>query len=150
MKLRIAFQPLLAVLILISIFLPSAHSQRGERKLKDYKQGVYLDLKDEFIDSNKTNQQIAPARQFLWNLWKSQTRGYVKRKSYSREGNPGWCTFFIEPDSAGNWRVALECKGSTCPFSSKKRCREYLRTVVTETYDSVERIESGYDVFSQA
>src|SRR6185369_16774336 len=106
-----------------------------------------LDLKDEFVDVQKTNQQLAPARKFLWDLWKSQTRGYLRRTSYSREGNPGWCTFFVEPDSAGTWRVALECKASICPYISKKECRKFLRTVATETYDSVERIDIEYDVF---
>jgi hypothetical protein len=134
----------------VSISLGTVYSQNPQRNLKDYKQGVNLDLKDEFIDSDKTNQQLAPARQFLWDLWKTQTRGYLRRTSYSREGNPAWCTFFVEPDSAGMWRVTLECKRSICPFISKKQCRKYLRTVATETYDSVERIDSRYDIFSKA
>lgn len=150
MRIRIKPQPMLALLVLVSVFLPSARSQATHRNLKDYKQGLYLDLKDEFLDSKKTNQQIAPARQFLWDLWKSHTKGYLKRTSYSIEGNPGWCTFFVEPDSAGKWRVALECKASVCPFISEKQCRKYLRTVAGETYDSVERIEPGYDVFSHS
>jgi hypothetical protein len=149
MKIQITRQPLLA-LLLILVFLPSASSQNTTRDLKEYKQGVALDLIDEFFDVQKTNQQLAPAREFLWDLWKNHTKGYLRRTSYSREGNPGWCTFFVEPDSTGKWRVALECKGSVCPFISKKKCEKYLRTVATETYDSVERIEIAYDVFSRS
>jgi hypothetical protein len=149
MKIQIIPQPLLA-LLLILLFWPSASSQNTTRDLKGYKQGVALDLKDEFVDVQKTNQQLAPAREFLWALWKSHTKGYLRRTSYSREGNPGWCTFFIEPDSAGKWRVALECRGSVCPFISKKKCEKYLRTVATETYDSLERIEIEYDVYSRS
>jgi hypothetical protein len=150
MRIHITLQRALAFLVLVLSFFPSALSQTTPRNLRDYKQGVYLDLKDEFIDANKTNRQIAPARQFLWDLWRSHTKGYLRRRSYSIEGNPGWCTFFIEPDSTGKWRVTLECKASICPFTSKEECQKYLRTVATETYDSVERIETGYDVFSNS
>ncbi len=150
MRTRITTRPLLTLVISLSIFLPSAHSQTTERNLKDYKQGVSLDLKDEYVDAQKTNRQLAPAREFLWDLWKSHTRGYLKRTSYTVEGNPGWCTFFVEPDSKGQWHITLECKGSVCPFKSKKDCNQYLRTVGRETYDSVERIEYGYDVFSHS
>src|SRR5215212_7439629 len=49
---------------------------------------------------------------------------------------------------AGKWQIVLECKASTCPFVSKRQCRDYLRTVARETYDSVERIKAGYSVYS--
>lgn len=149
MNIQITLQPLL-VLLLILVFSPSASSQTTTRDLKDYKQGVALDLKDEFVDVQKTNQQLAPAREFLWDLWKSHTKGYFKRTTYTREGNPGWCTFFVEPDSKGQWRITLQCKSSQCPFVSKKKCQKYLRTVATETYDSLERIEIAYDVYSRS
>jgi hypothetical protein len=149
MKIQITRQPLLA-LLLISLFLPSASSQNTTRDLKDYKQGVALDLKYEFVDVGRTNQQLAPAREFLWDLWKSHTKGYLRRTSYSIEGNPAWCTFFVEPDASGKWRVTLECKASVCPFKSKKKCQEYLSTVATETYDSLERIDIAYDVYSRS
>ena len=147
MKIRATLQPLLA-LLLISVLLPNASSQTIKRDLKDYKQGVALDLKDEFVDPQWTNLQLAPARVFLWELWKSHTKGYLRQTSYSIEGNPTWCTFFVEPDSAGRWRVTLECKASKCPFISKKKCEEYLRTVGTATYDSIERIAD--DVYSRS
>lgn len=150
MRIRIITGPLLTLLIIVSAFFSSAHSQTWQRNLKDYKEGLPLDLKDEFLDVEKTKRQLAPARQFLWDLWKSHTKGYLKRTSYSREGNPAWCTFFVEPDSTGQWRVTLECKASVCPFISSKKCRQYLRTLDRETYDSVERIELGYDVFSHS
>ena len=148
MKIRIAPQPLLALLF-VSIFLASAYSQNARRNLKNYKEGPHLDLRDEHIDVDKTNHQLAPARQFLWELWKSQTRGYLRQTSYTIEGDPGWCTFFVEPDSAGKWFVTLECRTSVCPFISKKKCDRYLRTVETETYDSLERIDIRYDVYSK-
>ena len=122
MKIQITPQPLLA-LLLISVFLPTASSQNTTRDLREYKQGVALDLKDEHIDVQKTNQQLAPARKFLWDLWKSHTKGYLNRTSYSIEGNPGWCTFFIEPDSAGKWRVALECKEVYVPLYLRRSAR---------------------------
>ena len=150
MRIHITPQSALAFLVLLLSFFTSGYSQTTARNLNDYKQGVDLDLRDEFIDVIKTNQQLAPARQFLWDLWRSHTKGFLRRTSYSREGNPGWCTFFIEPDATGKWRIALECKASVCPFTSKQQCRKYLSTVATETYDSVERIESGYDVFSRS
>jgi len=150
MRIRITIRGLLTLLILVSIVAPTARSQTTKRNLKDYKQGVALDLKDEFLDVEKTNRQLAPAREFLWDLWKSHTKGYLKRTSYTREGNPGWCTFFVEPDSTDQWRVTLECRASQCPFISKKVCRRYLRTVARETYDIVERFESGYDVYSRS
>jgi hypothetical protein len=149
MQIRMTRQPLLALLF-VSIFLASAYSQTPRRNLRDYKQGEKLDLKDEHIDVEKTNRQLAPARQFLWELWKTQTRGYLQETSYSIEGNPGWCTLFVEPDASGKWRVVVECRVSICPFISKKRCEKYLRTPGIETYDSVERIDSRYDVFSKA
>ena len=150
MRIRRITRPLLTLVITLSIFFPSVHSQTVKRNLRDYKQGEPLDLKDEFLDAQKTNRQLAPAREFLWDLWKSHTKGYLKRTSYTVEGNPGWCTFFVEPDSIGQWRVTLECKNSVCPFTSKRDCRRYLRTVASETFDTVERIESGYDVFSHS
>src|SRR5215203_1865315 len=125
------------LLIMVSVFVPSDRAQSKQRNLADYKEGPSLDLEDEFLDAKKTNEQIAPARKFLWQLWKSRTKGYLKRTSYSREGNPGWCTFFVEPDPRGQWRVVLECKTSMCPYISEARCREYLRTVASETYYSL-------------
>lgn len=149
MQIRMTPQPLLALLF-VSIFLASGYSQTPQRNLRDYKLGPSLDLKDKFFDVDKTNQQLAPARQFLWQLWKTKTRGYLRETSYSREGNPTWCTLFVEPDSAGEWRVVVECRASICPFTSKQRCEKYLNTVGIETYDSVERVDSQYDVFSKA
>jgi hypothetical protein len=150
MRIPITTRPLLTLVILVSIFLPTARSQTTKRNLKDYKEGVPLDLKDEYLNVEKTNRQSAPGREFLWDLWKSHTKGYLKVTSYSVEGNPTWCTFFVEPDSIDQWRVTLECKGSVCPFISKKKCRQYLRTVDRETYDTVERVEVKYDVFSRS
>ena len=148
MSVRYRLHPSVAFLVLISIFVPNSGSQIRHRNLNDYKQGPSRDLKDEHLDAEKTEQQIAPARQFLWELWKSRTRGFFRRTSYSKEGAPGWCTFFVEPDLAGKWQIVLECKASTCPFVSKRQCRDYLRTVARETYDSVERIKAGYSVYS--
>ena len=142
--------PITALLILVSGVAPVARSQANYRDLKDYKQGPSLDLKDEYLDARKTALQIAPARQFLWEMWKSRTRGYFKETSYSVEGIPGWCTFFVEPNSAGKWHVVLECKPRSCPFISKTRCRAYMRTLARETYDSVERIKAGYSVYSKS
>jgi hypothetical protein len=150
MRILITTRKLLTLVISVSIFLPSVRSQTPKRNLKEYKQGVALDLTDQFFDVQKTNQQSAPAREFLWDLWKSHTKGYFKRTTYTREGQPGWCTFFVEPDSTGQWRITLECKSSVCPFISKKRCQKYFRTVLTETYDSLERIDIAYDVYSRS
>jgi hypothetical protein len=141
---------MITFLVLVSVFAPTARSQARYRNLKDYTQGPSLDLKDQYLDAKKTELQIAPARQFLWELWKSRTRGYFKETSYSVEGVPGWCTFFVEPDRAGKWQIVLECRTSTCPFLSKARCRKYLRTIATETYDSVERIKTGYSIYSHS
>lgn len=149
MKIQITAR-LLLVPLLILIFLPSASSQNTTRNLKDYKQGVPVDLTDEYFDKQKTNQQSAPGREFLWDLWKSHTKGYVKRTTYTREGQPAWCTFFVEPDPKGQWRITLECRSSVCPFISKKKCEKYFRTVDTETYDSLERIDIADDVFSRS
>ena len=149
MQIRMTPQPLLA-LVFVSLFLASTYSQIPRRNLKDYKQGPHLDLRDEHIDVEKNNQQIAPARQFVWDLWKTQTRGYLRQTSYSREGDPSWCTFFIEPDSAGKLHVVLECRVSRCPYISKKRCEKYLRTPGIETYDLIERVDVRYDVYSKA
>jgi len=150
MKIQITLQPLL-VLLLILVFSPSASSQKTTRDLKEYKQGVPVDLTDEYFDAQKTNQQSAPAREFLWDLWKSHTKGYVKRTTYTLEGNPGWCTFYVEPDSKGQWRITLECKSSECPYISKKKCEKYFRTVVAiETYDSLERVDIADDVYSRS
>ena len=149
MKIQITLQPLL-VLLLILVFSLSASSQTTTRDLKEYKQGVPVDLTDEYLDAQKTNRQLAPAREFLWDLWKSHTKGYFKRTTYTLEGNPGWCTFYVEPDSKGQWRITLECKSSQCPYISKKKCEKYFRTVMTETYDSLERIESSSDVYSRS
>lgn len=150
MSVRYRVHVLVAFLVVFSIFVSNSRAQTRHRNLKHYKQGPSLDLKDEYLDAEKTEQQIAPAREFLWELWKSRTRGFFKRTSYSREGAPGWCTFFVEPDSAGKWQIVLECKASTCPFISKTQCRDYLRTVARETYDSVERIKAGYSVYSKS
>ncbi len=143
-------RPLLMLVILISILLTNVRSQTPARNLKDYKQGVSVDLTNEYLDPQQTNQQSAPGREFLWNLWISRTKGYVKRITYTREGQPGWCTFFVEPDSTGQWRITLECS-AVCTLKSKKKCEKYLRTVVaTETYDSLERIDIAYDVYSRS
>ena len=150
MRILMTSRRLLTLMILVSVFLPTASSQTTKRNLKDYKQGVPLDLIYENSDVDKTNRQMAPGREFLWDLWKSHTKGYLKVTSYTREGNPGWCTFFVEPDSTDQWRVTLECRSSVCPFISKKECRRYLRTVGSETYDIVERVEVKYDVFSRS
>lgn len=149
MQIRETRQPLL-VLWFVSILLASAYSQTPRRNLKDYKQGPHLDLKDEHIDVDKNNHQLAPARQFFWELWKTQTRGYLRETSYTIEGAPGWCTLFVEPNSAGKWHVTVECRVSVCPYISKKRCEKYLRTLGIETYDLVERVDIRYDVFSKA
>jgi len=149
MKIQIRPHPLVA-LLLIAISLSSAISQNTRRNLKDYKQGVPIDLTDEYFDKQKTNQQSAPGREFLWDLWKSHTKGYVKRTTYTREGQPAWCTFFVEPDSNGQWRITLECRSSVCPYISKKKCEQYFKTFDTETYDSLERIDIADDVFSRS
>lgn len=148
MRIRITTGTLFTVVILVSIFLPTVRPQTAERNLKDYKQGVPMDLTDEYFDKQKTNQQLALGREFLWDLWKSHTKGYIKRTTYTREGQPGRCTFFVEPDSTGQWHFTLECS-SVCPFLSKKKCEKYFRTVATETYDSLERIDIEYDVYSR-
>ena len=151
MRILITTRKLLTMMILASIFLPTVRPQTLQRKLKDYKQGVPIDLTDQYFDREKTNRQSAPAREFLWDLWKSHTKGYVKRTTYTREGQPGWCTFYVEPDPKGQWRMTLECKSSVCPYISKKKCEKYFKTVVaTESYDFLERIDIADDVHSSS
>ena len=54
MSVRYRPHVLVAFLVIFSIFVRNAESQTSHRNLKDYKQGPSLDLKDEYLDTKKT------------------------------------------------------------------------------------------------
>ena len=132
---------LILILGTLSVITPSSLSQIRERNLAEYKQGPLFDLKNEY--SSEGNQEKAPARQFLWELWSSRTKGFFDVTSYSREADPSTCRYFVEPSENGQWRIASECvyKGR-CPYTSKKKCRELYKTIYSSTYDTMEREDS--------
>lgn len=114
-------------------------SQAGRRDLKDYKRGPSFDLQGYHLPEG--NQEKAPVRDLLWKLWTSRTKGFFDVTLYTREGAPTKYRFFVEPDLKGRWRVATEYHVTVCPYSSRERCRRYLRTTYSINYDMVERIE---------
>jgi hypothetical protein len=71
---------MITFLVLVSVFAPTARSQARYRNLKDYTQGPSLHLKDQYLDAKNTELQIAPARQFLWELWKAAPEAISKKR----------------------------------------------------------------------
>jgi hypothetical protein len=112
------------------------------RDLGQYKQGGSFDLKHNYFPEG--NQEKAPIRRFLWDLWQNKRKGYFDVKSYTREGASYQCRFFVEPKLEEKWQVVSECTHSVCPYVSQKACRRYLKTIQIDSYDIVERIKYRY------
>jgi hypothetical protein len=81
-------------------------------------------------------------RSYLWHFWRAGAHVLFRVRTYTREGDPTTCTYLVESHESGVGRVAVTCKESVCPFTSKAKCREYLRPRVS-TYDAVERKVPG-------
>jgi len=147
---HVNFRPLLLTIYLALLLAPPASfSQALKRNLKEYKFRQSYDLQNT-ITVEEANAQRAPLRGHIWEWWTTRTKGFFNVTFYSREGNPTRCKYFVEPDSSGQWRVVSECKGSVCPYTSKAKCRRYLRTTSVTTYDTLERIESGFSIDSKS
>jgi hypothetical protein len=139
-------------LLIISLLLPSganlAFSQTSRRNFAEYKQGPSFNLRHYYAPAG--NEERAPLRQFLWELWKTRTKGFFNVISYTREGDPAQCRLFVEPDSKGQWTVVSECKYTVCPYSSESRCRDYLKKVFTTRYHVVKRLIYGDLIYSSS
>lgn len=113
-------------------------SQTNRRNLTEYQQGSSFNLRNYY--SPKGNEERASMREFLWELWKTRTKGFFNVTFYTREGAPTNCNFFVEPDPRGQWTVVSECRYTVCPYSSEKSCRGYLKKIFTTRYHVVKRL----------
>lgn len=148
MKRRILVWALLSISVLLFCGAKQAFSQTNQRNLAQYKQGPSFDLKNYYAPQG--NEEKAPLRQFFWELWKTRTKGFFKVTSYTREGNPSYCKFFVEPDTKGEWIVVSECKYTMCPYLSETKCRRYLKSIFTTRYDVVKRLKYGNVIASSS
>ncbi len=130
-----------AVFVLLA-FVQDSYSQTTKRNLEEYKQGGSFNLVKEYFPGG--NQEKAPIRRFLWNLWQNKSKGYFDVTRYTREGDSYQCRFFVEPNTEEKWQVVSECRTSQCPYVSKKACRRYLKKVFVNSYNTVERIKYQY------
>ena len=123
-------------------------SQTNRRDLTEYQQGPSFNLRNYYAPAG--NEEKAPLRQFLWELWKTRTKGFANVIFYTREGDPTNCNFFVEPDAKRQWTVVSECKYSVCPYSSEIRCQNYLKKTFTTRYHMVKRLVYGNIVYSSS
>lgn len=149
MRYQSSVWPLIITAVVLFVGTPNTFCQASKRNMKLYKRGSSFDLQNEF-SPKQGNAEKAPLRQFLWELWTTHTKGFSNVTFYSREGAPTRCRFFVEPDSKGQWRIISECKASDCPFTSRARCRSFLKQTQTNYYDVVQRIKYGDDVSNQS
>jgi hypothetical protein len=139
----------LTVFALLSVFnlAPTVTCQSKPRVLRSYESGPVCDLRHQFWDPVKFNEEKTPCRQFIWQTWKSHTKAVSIVKFYTREGAQLQCRFFVERNSNGRWIVTKKCRGGPCPYVSKARCRTYAKNGFTVIFAKIERIEPGYDHF---
>src|SRR5215218_3866341 len=148
MKCRTFIWSLLIMSVLQFYGANQAVSQTNRRNLTRYQQGPSFNLRNYYLPAG--NEERAPLRQFLWELWKTHTKGFFNVISYSREGDPANCNFFVEPDSNGQWTVVSECKYTVCPYLSETRCRGYLKKTFKTRYHVVKRLVYGDIIYSSA
>ena len=81
----------------------------------------------------------ASIREFLWTRWQRHRLAHLAVVQYSLEGLPTRTWYFIEPDGAGIWRLAVE-EDVTLP-AFKRDSEEHVRE--THWYDaySLDRVE---------
>ena len=138
----------LIMYVLLSCGASQAFSQSNRRNLTEYQQGPSFNLRNYYAPAG--NEERAPLRQFLWDLWKTRTKGFFNVIFYTREGDPTNCKFFVEPDPKGQWTVVSECKYSVCPYLSKTRCRSYLKNIFITRYHVVKRLIYGNITYSSS
>ena len=124
-----------------SIMQNSSSDQMKARNLNLYERaGPYtLGLN---IDTPSRANMEAEVRDFLWQHWHQHRLGYVVVISYTKEGEPNTASYFIEPDSRGIWRVAIEVKRLLIDRGVTKRRRYETGDY---TVHSVQRIEVPKD-----
>ena len=139
---------LLIMSVLLFFGAKRAFPQSNRRNLTEYQQGPSFNLRNYYALAG--NEERAPLRQFLWELWKTRTKGFFEVTFYTREGDPTNCKFFVEPDPKGQWTVVSECKYTLCPYLSETRCRGFLKKTFTTRYHVVKRLMYGDIIYSSS
>ena len=76
------------------------------RDIENYEDGGYFDCRGWILENEKRGEcDEKEIRDFIWNHWKNQKRGYIRITSDSADAN-STSHIFIEPNNRGRWRIA--------------------------------------------
>lgn len=86
-----------------------------KRDLSRYEQGGEFVLRD-FYGQPMDNEDEAKARarEFIWDRWQKKRLAHCSIVRSNAHGDSRTTHYYVEPDSEGRWRVAVEVEDSCC------------------------------------
>ena len=127
-----------------------ASAQEAEKRdLSRYERGCELALRRWYgtaVDDEEGAK--ARVRQLLWERWRAKRPGYCAITVSYTHGEGETTRYYVEPDSEGRWRVAVEVESSGGLHEAMRGDDTSPKTRVLGAYYSVSRVdaESGRPV----